>query len=165
MADDVRKSIREHLWLLGLAAACLIVGYLGLAVGNDWSSLQDALNRNGVSGSAAIIALECSAKPNAGGAAYGGEPDFVPDCHATYQFADRSGVVRQQTKSITEAFHRRLAVGDHIPVTYLPEDPTISRIEASGPASKSMLLQTTGAIIGVFGLLLVFAFWHRVRPI
>lgn len=163
MANGLRRKSWKNIGLLGGALLGIGAGSWCLATSRDWFDFENALRRDGVSVAAEIVALPCNARPNAGGAAHTGEPDFIPHCEAIYRFTDPAGETRQVTKPVSTRFHAGLSIGDHVPITYLPVDPTVSEIEPGALAIGGYRVLGVGALLGFLGLLFGYAFWRSLR--
>ena len=82
-----------------------------------------------------------------------------------YAFERSDGEIALGPSAVSRGFHNDLAVGDRIPVRYVPDRPDIHVEVEPGEARVEVFIFGTMAVVGVLGMLgLGTFFWRRCVP-
>lgn len=135
---------------LPLAIAAAVLAIFLLLEGRNTAQVRDALAQHGVDGTAEISRLAI-------GGTRGKTTRYVVD----YAIELDGGSRYLRSETIAEDYWRSLAVGDRVPVRYVPFDPSMSQIQLNQAATSAYLFTLIGRIAALLALILALLWLFR----
>lgn len=137
-----RLIARHHLWapLVAVLAALAFRAVAGWAL---W--VDRALDTRGAEVTGVVAQREIVARRSRDG----GETIHEPVIH--YRFTPPGGAERRDRAVVSTGFHDRHQIGDPLVVRYLPGNPGLNRIEATGRSARAVIF------LSLAGVMLVLA--------